>query len=205
MHLDSSKRVLKLLQGGKAMSDSLKIREIGKILTHLAEYYDKVLSPIQIKMYSSDLADLEPRELIHAVQLYRMDARNTKFPLPAILRASLYPSDQDQARDIVAKVIEALSKFGTDRSSMDRAKVFLGELGWLLVKRLGGWERLGHLSYDDINPTAQAQWRELAIVLMKKSRLGELDLAIALPEEVGKPVISFEGNFMSIEVTSKAQ
>jgi hypothetical protein len=94
----------------------------------------------------------------------------------------LKPSDNNQARDAVARISYALSRWpGDDEFSIQRAKEYIGSLGWLVVNRIGGWSKLGRSSYDEIGPTAQAQWRELAISLMGKDRMGMVDLPPEVP------------------------
>lgn len=153
--------------------------EIGMILTGLGEYYDKTLTPSQIDMYSDDLLDIEPDELVKAIRLYRQDSKNTRFPLPGQLRGLLRPSDDQQARDSVSRIISALHKYrdpyGHSKERMENAKLLVGPLGWAIVQRMGGWVKLSQADENEIGSTAQAQWRELGVTLLNKHKLGIMD------------------------------
>lgn len=67
--------------------------DISRIITGLAEYYDKNLSPSQIKMYVEDLSHLSPDTLAIAVRAYRMNPDNVFFPLPAKLAEAAAKAD----------------------------------------------------------------------------------------------------------------
>lgn len=160
--------------------------EMATIVIGLAEYYDKELSPAQVAMYVHDLKELDPQELFQAVIRYRNDPKNDRFPLPAKLKAMLiFPdSDDDQARDAASRIIAAISKFGPYQPK--QAMEYMGELGWLVVQRQGGWLSVNETLTFQNQGILQAQWRDLALSLMKRSRLGLANRAPSLPEPVEK-------------------
>lgn len=148
-------------------------QQIAKALLGLAEYYDKQLTKNQIDMYVQDLSDLALEDLIRAVELYRKDARNDRFPLPAKLKGTIQPPDDQRARDAVGLVLTAVSRIGPYRDS--DAREFIGELGWKVVKMQGGWEEVCNSLTNDNKPILSAQWRELAVSLINKTRIGIID------------------------------
>lgn len=124
-------------------------------------YYEKALTEPLIEMYAGDLADLPEAAVVEAYQDYRRNPKNRTFPLPAQIREILAPvvSDEAWARELVARIPQAVSRFGYSNGADARA--FIGEHGWQVVKAQGGWsylcENLG-AGFDVM--TFQAQARE---------------------------------------------
>lgn len=157
-------------------------REIGRIVAALAEYYDKVLSATQLAMYVEDLLDLDAEQLTRAVREYRQDPKNDRFPLPAKLKALIRPPEtlDAEAREAAARVITAVSRCGPYQPAL--AREYVGSLGWEIVKQQGGWLAVCEmLSSYDVIPTLQAQWRDLAMALGRRARIGSLSNAPELP------------------------
>lgn len=152
--------------------------EIAKMVVALGEYYDKILTPTQFAMYVEDLADMTPANLAVAVKRYRMNPANDRFPLPAKLRAAVYsPETPDAAaREAVGQIISAVARIGPYDS--ERARKFVGPLGWLVVVRQGGWETVCEMLTFQNQGILQAQWRELAIALSRYDRPTENRLDI---------------------------
>lgn len=145
-------------------------REIAKVVINLAEYYEKTLTDNQMEMYIQDLSDIPFPELLRAVELYRQDPKNDRFPLPAKLRAIIQLPDDQKARDGVSRILSAISRIGPYRTK--DAQEYIGELGWAVVKLQGGWEETCTSLTNDNRGTLMAQWRELAVSLLNKKRLG---------------------------------
>jgi hypothetical protein len=147
-----------------------------------AAYYRVKLDDEVLKMYAEDLSDLELMEVQEAMRLYRKNPKNRHMPLPAQIREMLEPQLDDDAlaRDAASRIVAAVSKFGWCNSS--DAKAYIGELGWRVVDRHGGWlyvcENLGRSL--DVG-MFQAQARELAKTQIQFSRAGNLDTPPALP------------------------
>jgi hypothetical protein len=141
--------------------------ELTKILLALAEYYERNLSPSQIAMYVEDLMCLEPEKLIESIKRYRNDPKNDRFPLPVKLKAMIgeAESPDDHARDASSRIVAAVSKYGWN--NLEQAKAYIGDLGWEVVKRHGGWQTLCEsLTYSNMG-MLQAQWRELAASIQR--------------------------------------
>lgn len=144
--------------------------EVGKIVIGLAEYYEKQITPSQLDMYVDDLMEIDPPDLLQAIRIYRKDPKNDKFPLPGKLIGMIRLPDDQKARDAVARIMTAIARIGNYRTA--DAQAFVGELGWEVVKLQGGWEDVCKGITDDNKGILQAQWRELAISLLNKHRLG---------------------------------
>lgn len=140
------------------------LREI-IVLTHHFYHRGQPLLDEVVEMYVGDLADLDQAEVLSAYERWRRNPANRVAPLPAQIRELVNPEEfvavESQAREIAARIVGAVPKFGWNNAA--RARMYIGEAGWELVERQGGWqyicENLGHR----INAaTFQAQLRDLA-------------------------------------------
>lgn len=154
--------------------------QIMQIVKALGSYYDKALTAEQIVMYTDDLQNISPADLSTAIKKYRLDPKNDKFPLPAKLIGMLNQgtAPDDIGREVSSRVIGAISKYGY--TNPDKAEAFIGELGWLVVKRLGGWVQLCEQINNSNMTTWMAQIRDLSMTLHKRSESGIVDQAPSL-------------------------
>ncbi len=155
---------------------------IKKLLVGLSAYYQQQIPDVALSMYAEDLADIPAHLVQNAAREYRRNPKHTRFPLPAALRAIAIPEDDPEgaAREAAARIIGAVEKNGWPNP--DRARAYIGELGWAVVQRLGGWPSICQtLDQTDIG-VFQAQARDLAKVLHGKSKSGTLDEAPGLPQ-----------------------
>lgn len=160
-----------------------KLVEIYKHVGGLAIILGKDISKEALHVYCTALQDLSVDQVKKAVSGYLNGSKNT-FPTPGQLRAVLRPSDEDMAREAVSRIVESLSRYG-GRDNTDRAKSYIGELGWKIVQKNGGWEEVCKIDYDAL-PTCQAQWRGLALSLISQDRAGVMDQAPMLPSSEKK-------------------
>jgi hypothetical protein len=167
------------------IAQAQKLQAIKKLLLGLAAYYEKALTPAQLGMYAEDLEDLELEAIGRAIRNVRRDPSQKFFPLPAVLRALIVGDRRDEALEASNRIVQALSSYGW--TNPERARQFIGELGWRVVEREGGWENVCRAvqSYDDLG-TLKAQWRELARSILARADSGRGDQAPALPG--GSPV-----------------
>lgn len=144
-----------------------KRADISKIIVALAEYYDKILSAQQIAMYVEDLIELEPQELVDAIKRYRNDPKNERFPLPVKLKAMIGAADspEDAARDASSRIVAAVSRYGWNNPT--QARVYIGGLGWEVVRRQGGWLNVCEMLTYSNQGQYQAQWREIALSIQR--------------------------------------
>lgn len=149
-------------------------------------YYEKTLSEPLLEMYLGDLADLPEAEVIVAYQAYRRDPKQRGFPLPSQIRSIVRPeiSDDTLAREAAARIPEAIRMFGY--ASPKEAQFFIGDAGWSVVRRFGGWEYICENHGLNLNPsTFLAQARDLAKAHIELSKAGRLGEAPSLPSPGG--------------------
>lgn len=151
------------------------------VVAHAA-YYQKPITEHALELMVEDLRDLPFEQLMAAFKTYRANPKHRTSPLPADLRAIIYPTanqledDHDTARMVASRIIEAISKHGA--YSPKGAQAMVGEVGWHVVCRYGGWPSLCHEINADNLPMYYAQLRDLSLSVIRKHRMGQLD---ALP------------------------
>lgn len=170
--------------------------EIKALLVMLAEYYQKTLTDNQVRMYAEDLSEFPFEEVSRAMDSYRKNPNNKFFPIPAQLVEIMRPGvdDQSEAVEVSGRIWEAIGKFGRDAPA--RAKSFVGEVGWHVVQRMGGWAAVCEVIAED-GGIFRAQMREIAKSAMIRSKLGILDQPPMLPKNDEGPKLL--GEFLSIE------
>lgn len=148
-----------------------KYQRIAEFLTRLLLYYREPPLPQEVfDIYIEDLAELSLEDLQVAIQIYRSNPKHFKFPLPSQLKALVQLSDDEQARDAVARIISALGSYGGGDNTRI-ARKHIGLLGWALVNATGGWIEVSRMTYQDLD-NQQARWREHAKVLLAKKKIG---------------------------------
>lgn len=158
-------------------------KELGKTLNMLSIYYNQP-KPIEVlRMMVSDLADLDFNEVMEAIDSYRREPENRTFPLPAKLRIIINPvqSKESLANESASRIRAAISKFGYWQPT--EAKNYIGELGWQIVERNGGWQYLCENHGVELDPLIfHAQARDLAKSMLESQAVGNFDKPIGLPE-----------------------
>lgn len=132
------------------------------LLLGLAKYYREQMDDERLSMFAEDLSDLSIEEL--AIAIKQAKHTITKMPFPSQLRAFVgraQISNEDQAQLISTDILAAISKFGY--TNQEKAKEFLGDLGWGVVQRQGGWSNLCSLVDDQNFTTFRAQLRGIAL------------------------------------------
>lgn len=157
-------------------------KELAKQLIVLAEIYGRDLSRQALGFMLDQLNELNFEEAMNSLNKYCRDSKNRTFPTPGQLLAIAKPeaSDIDNAAEVANRIIQAMSKYGWTQP--EKAKQFIGEVGWLVVQREGGWGWICETTTEDKIPTLKAQWRVLASSLVNRSRSGQLDVAPSLPK-----------------------
>jgi hypothetical protein len=137
-------------------------------LIYLCAYYQTQFPDRVLAMYAEDLADLPQGALLQAFQDIRRDPKVTRFPLPAMIRARVAPSENldDRAAEIASRIPEALSRFGWNNPK--KAREFVGEIAWEIIAREGGWQRVCEMVQDETVSVYKAQWRGLARALLNR-------------------------------------
>jgi hypothetical protein len=160
----------------------LEIQQLKALIVATAMYYGHALPDQVLALYLEDLADLPFAAVVDAIKEARRDPKTTRFPLPAVIRAKIAPveSDDDLAIEAVSRVVAAVSRYGWCNS--ERARDFVGELGWRVVEMEGGWKTVCETLTQDNIGTLRAQWRNLARSSITRGKAGTLDVAPRLPE-----------------------
>lgn len=134
-----------------------------------AAYYRVKIEDQVLKMYAEDVADLSFEDVIRALGNYRRDPKNRQMPLPAQIRDMIEPvqSNESQAKEIAAKINGAIVKFGHPNESL--AKQYIGEIGWAIVQRWGGWAHLcAHMGLSIDPGQFYAQIRDHAVDVVRR-------------------------------------
>jgi hypothetical protein len=162
------------------------------MLVKLAAYYEKTLSSEQIQMYSEQLEEhLTDEACSIACKKYIDNSANEFFPRPiskliAIIKTPV--SLDDDAQEIASKIINAVSKFGWN--NYEDAKNYIGERGFDVVKRFGGWQYVCQELGQNIQLTTfNAQIREL---LKSTARIENVKQDNVLVESMPKNLIKFK-------------
>lgn len=115
------------------------IQKLKEIIILTASYYNIQLKPEVLAMYAEDLSDLDPVRVIEAYKTYRRDPKHKTFPLPAQIRNLVAPvvDPEAQGREIAGRCVEAIKTFGW--AQPEGARAFIGEIGWSVIKSVGGW------------------------------------------------------------------
>jgi len=171
---------------GCEMTNEQKMH-ISEVLMARAEISGRVLSKPAIRMMIEDLSDL-PFEAVYRV-LQGWGKHSSDFPSPAKIRERLAPetSDADDGRDIASRVIGAVSKFGWNQPL--QAKLYIGEIGWECVSRIGGWVTFCSELNDENKGIYNAQIRDLSMTLKKKAVNGTLNQPINFPTPIESAIV----------------
>lgn len=140
-----------------------EIKQLAGLWAMYAGYYRTKLDDQVLRMYADDLADLDFAEVRNALDQYRKNPKNRVLPLPAMIREIIEPQvDPDSAaREIASRIVGAISKCGW--SNPTGAREYMGEIGWEIVRRFGGWQYICENHGLSLQPAAfMAQARDLA-------------------------------------------
>lgn len=161
-------------------------QQLKALIVATALYYGQEIPDPALKLYVEDLADLPFAVVAEAIKQVRRDPKTTRFPLPAVIRDKIAPAETDelQAMEAAARIPEAVSRFGWNNPGP--ARLFIGELGWVVVQRDGGWSNVCQVLNEDNLGTLKAQWRNLALGELKRARMGILHEAPSLPNAAEK-------------------
>lgn len=168
--------------------------QLTALIVATSMYYGQQLPDSVIRLYVEDLEDLPFERIVWAIREARRDPKTTRFPLPAIIRDKVMPADLSDGECLIAsgRIIGAVSAIGPYEPA--RAREYIGELGWEIVKLEGGWEEVCQkLTYDN-EATLKAQWRNTAKAVVQRMRAG-VSSAPALPSSNQNKLTSF-GNLL---------
>jgi hypothetical protein len=156
-----------------------ELQNLKRLIIQVSAYYDRDLKPEVVSLMASDLEDLPYADVVKAYDSYRRNGKHDRFPLPSVIREMVRPeglTDDQMAVEIAARIVTAIAKFGWNNAK--EAREYVGEIGWAVVNKQAGWERLCEGLRRDNIAVYQAQTRELAKVQIRLAKMGSLE---ALP------------------------
>lgn len=175
-------------------------------ITTMCAFYGKDLPDVAFKMYAKLLMD-HPYELVMgAFQKCINDPTVRAMPAPAQLIALVKPliTEKDEARDVATILFRACRKHGDFWSAgvsingrlvfdgendyyntfQEAATVVVGELGFEVIRRMGGWGAVYGMYNTTPDGVFMAQIRDLAETVSKKSASGTLREPPKLPKSI---------------------
>lgn len=124
-------------------------------------------------LYCNALEDLGFDRVCLAIdEIIKTRRGRDTFPSIRDIREKLEPQIDPEAEaiDICGRITEAISRIGPYRER--DAREFVGEIGWALVLRDGGWRTVCEiLDYENM-ATLKAQWRQAALGKIKRIKSG---------------------------------
>ncbi len=179
---------------------------IAKMLLDMARFYGHELDKRQLEMYVQVLTQFDEDKVLHEARAYMFDVKNNKFPIPPHKIMAKHmpqaPTDENLSVEVAARVRQAISKFGWNNP--EEAEKFIGDIGWGIVLRYGGWLHLcQNLGVTIAEGTFQAQVRELCKSHMQLSRSGNLNQPINLNASPNQPLNEMVGNMVNRKLLNK--
>lgn len=126
-----------------------------------------------------------------ALQFLMLQTKRWEMPTPAALVAEIEkkPTRIAQANEVAARVIESVTRFGY--SNPKEAETYVGQVGWMVVRRFGGWSHLCEIMGLKLDVgQARAQMRDLALSIMELGELDQLEKPPELPGPKGESLSS---------------
>ncbi len=141
----------------------------------LAEQSGEKVSETRIEFITREVVDAKG-DIVSALE--RLLRKSRRFPTvkEILAEAGTLQTDEDAGREVGERIWNAICRHGSQRFDL---KSVLGEVGSRVVQMQGGWQSICDTATYDNASQLKAQWRELAEVLIRKARSGDLD---ALPK-----------------------
>jgi hypothetical protein len=199
---------------------------IGKALVSAAIFYDrsdfdKSKISLMISVLEKHFSECTAQEICRAIEKYISNPKNTIFPSPSRLQENLRNkvSNEDRALEIASRIRESVVRYGY--CNQEAAKNHIGEVGWHVVTRFGGWTRICEDLGVKINiDTFYAQCRDLTRSQLnideneKRNDAGLLSFKQKISEtlliennknenEIGKPMSDLEKENLRQEFRNK--
>ncbi len=143
------------------MTPEQKLKLIRDIVIENLTFYDAPINEIKVKMYAKDLSNLELENIQRAFSAFRLEKGRRMMPMPADIASFLSPTadSKDLARETALRIRHAVSKYGWSNSR--DAQIYIGDTGWSVVERIGGWQHIcENLGTEIQETTFMAQCRD---------------------------------------------
>jgi hypothetical protein len=140
-----------------------------KWLIKLARSLRDNLDPETAKGMAKILDDLTDTEFQAAC--IEISKKYKRIPAPATFFELARPAqDQFESIEAASRIIASIAKYGYNR--FDEAKNYIGELGWTVVNRFGGWYSVCRSLTADNEGQKFAQYRDVAAAIIGREKLG---------------------------------
>jgi hypothetical protein len=136
------------------------------------------------------LDELSDDEFIKACTLVNKKFRKVPAPIDFYELVKKATNSKNESIDVAARIIGAVPEFGYARGN--DAREYIGELGWQVVQRFGGWTTVCEGLTVQNEAMKYAQFREVANAMMERRALGidhcapNIDLNYDKKEKIGK-------------------
>lgn len=157
--------------------------EFHKLLNVFAHNSKVQLTQEMIAIYDIAVEPFGYERAVVAMKKLIMECKSWQMPTPQAIveKISNKPSRISEANEVAGRIMQSITDFGYSRGA--EARQFIGELGWLVVRRFGGWSTLCCDMGISLNPsTARAQMRDIALGIMDISEHRPIDEAPQLGE-----------------------
>lgn len=155
---------------------------VGENWLGLAQMYGKDLQPMTLKIMLDAVDDLEASSVVNALHEWTRTSKSSRHPLPAEIRTIVKPelSPDAVANEAASRIRAAIAKHGW--ANPTEAREYIGDLGWKIVERCGGWLYICENHGVELNPlTFHAQARDQAKAIIESAELGRFDRPIGIP------------------------
>ncbi len=161
------------------MTPEQKLKLIRDLIIQNLTFYDAPVNEMKVKMFAAELQDLDLQAIDLTLSDFRKEKGRRLMPMPSDIRDKIRPvsvSDESIAIEATTRIVTAISKYG--HTNHEAAKNFIGQLGWEVVKRQGGWNEV---CQTDMVGVFQSQSVKIAKSVLEQSRAGMLDHPPELP------------------------
>lgn len=185
--------------------------EFAKNLILTAKLYGYDMGLDLARMFVDDLQDLPYSGCNEALVTYRRDVKNKTWPRVSEIRAILQPvvDDSSVAIELANQIMKCIGRFGYNWAdgtytpdgnvySNSKGQTFnvfkdclvseLGEIGWSVVQKRGGWRLICEQANEADATTYKAQLRDHVRSVMSFSKTGTEVENLSLPTPANNQV-----------------
>ena len=136
----------------------------------MAAYYREKVDDFVLDMYAEEFSEagLTLEQIRYGYLQLRRNPRVTRLPLPAAVIQAVRPELDpiEEAKELAGTIMQAIAQCGS--YSGTAARNMIGETGWEVVSRMGGWNSLCNSVTHENETHYMAQMRELCLVSVKR-------------------------------------
>jgi len=175
------------------MKDATKPeRDFFQLLETLGSITSTQLNEFVINLYFEALNPFGLDKVNKVLMAYMMDLdQYGKMPTIRAIKIKLgvvAVSKELQSKEVSAKILSAISKFGytvsVNDTKIDDIKKYVGDIGWKVIDLQGGWNAICESVTNANKSTYQAQWRDLALSVLESKREKPFELPKSSDEKI---------------------